>query len=42
MIDRPPEPTGHEAGDGPGFDPIFGACLARFLEDAAGANPPCP
>jgi pimeloyl-ACP methyl ester carboxylesterase len=42
IIDRPPEPTGHEAGDGPGFDPIFGACLTRFLEGRATANAPCP
>jgi pimeloyl-ACP methyl ester carboxylesterase len=42
LIDRPPEPTGHEAGDGPDFDAAFGACLTRFLEGKTGANPACP
>jgi pimeloyl-ACP methyl ester carboxylesterase len=38
LIDRPPEPVGHDGGLGGAFDGRYGACLTRFLEGRVGPD----
>jgi hypothetical protein len=35
LVDRPPQPRGHEGSETTQFDSLFGACLAEFLDGGA-------